>query len=225
MAHCYLVLWTIDSSEKLIWATTTYHTLAYIQWGCYKVLRHCQHDNHHQISSMSRTKPKNLNVKFFSSCLAAVFAQNHWSQALCREWSCSWSSADRRCSNYIWVINNFIAYEGAACIRALMVFAIPLPGVVYVYLTCINCIDKQSRASWVRTPLSSSCNALRSKQRWCYFAYDIYNCISLKEKLHFILRFTKIYFIIVRFTLSHISTYRKTSNIRRTLIGNKIFDH
>ena len=23
---------------------------------------------------------------------------------------CSWSSADRRCSNYIWVIDNFIAY-------------------------------------------------------------------------------------------------------------------
>ena len=26
------------------------------------------------------------------------------------EWGCSWSSADRRCSNYIWVINNCIAY-------------------------------------------------------------------------------------------------------------------
>ena len=27
-----------------------------------------------------------------------------------REWNCSWSSAGRRCSNYIWVINNFSAY-------------------------------------------------------------------------------------------------------------------
>ena len=28
----------------------------------------------------------------------------------CRQiWRCSWNSADRRCSNYIWVINNFIA--------------------------------------------------------------------------------------------------------------------
>ena len=26
------------------------------------------------------------------------------------EWRCSWSSADRRCSNYIWVINNLIAF-------------------------------------------------------------------------------------------------------------------
>ena len=34
----------------------------------------------------------------------------HWSQVLSWEWRCSWSSADRRCSNYIWVINNFLAY-------------------------------------------------------------------------------------------------------------------
>ena len=27
----------------------------------------------------------------------------------CREWRCSWSSADRRCSNYIWVIGEFNA--------------------------------------------------------------------------------------------------------------------
>ena len=44
-----------------------------------------------------------------------------WSQELSREWRCSWSSADRRCSNYIWVINNFIAYRGATYIRDLMV--------------------------------------------------------------------------------------------------------
>ena len=36
---------------------------------------------------------------------------------LSREWRCSWSSADRRCSNYIWVIANFIAYWGASYIR------------------------------------------------------------------------------------------------------------
>ena len=43
------------------------------------------------------------------SCLCSI----HWSQVLSREWRCSWSSADRRCSNYIWVIDNFIAYQGA----------------------------------------------------------------------------------------------------------------
>ena len=34
-----------------------------------------------------------------------------------RERRCSWSSADRRCSNYIWVIDNFIAFLGASYIR------------------------------------------------------------------------------------------------------------
>ena len=51
-------------------------------------------------------------------CLCSI----HWSQVLSREWRCSWSSADRRCSNYIWVINNFIAYSAAAYIRGLTVF-------------------------------------------------------------------------------------------------------
>ena len=39
------------------------------------------------------------------SCLCPI----HWSQVLSREWRCSWSSANRRCSNYIWVIDSFIA--------------------------------------------------------------------------------------------------------------------
>ena len=40
---------------------------------------------------------------------------------MCWEWRCSWSSADRRCSNYIWVINNLIAYKGVSYIRDLTV--------------------------------------------------------------------------------------------------------
>ena len=39
------------------------------------------------------------------SCLCPIY----WSQVLSWEWRCSWSSADRWCSNYFWVINNFIA--------------------------------------------------------------------------------------------------------------------
>ena len=45
----------------------------------------------------------------------------HWSQVLSREWRCSWSSADRRCSNYIWVIVNLIYNQGATYIRDLTV--------------------------------------------------------------------------------------------------------
>ena len=40
-------------------------------------------------------------------------------QVLCREWRLCWSNAD-----YIWVINNFIAYWGATYIRGLMVWLI-----------------------------------------------------------------------------------------------------
>ena len=42
----------------------------------------------------------------FCSCLCPI----HGSQVLGRKWRCSWSSANRQCSNYIWVINNFVAY-------------------------------------------------------------------------------------------------------------------
>ena len=42
-------------------------------------------------------------------------------QVLSRGWRCSWSNADRRCSNYIWVINRLVAYQGASYIRGLMV--------------------------------------------------------------------------------------------------------
>ena len=44
-----------------------------------------------------------------NSCICPI-------QVLSREWRCSWSSADRRCSNYIWVIHNRFAFSGAAYI-------------------------------------------------------------------------------------------------------------
>ena len=52
-----------------------------------------------------------------------------------REWRCGWSSADRRCSNYIWVIDNFIAYLGATYIRGFTVYA-----VVFLLHFCTFCI-------------------------------------------------------------------------------------
>ena len=63
--------------------------------------------SYRKTSSISRTKSQNLNV-LVSSC--SCFRSIHWSQVLSWEWRCSWSSADRRCSNCIRVINNFIAY-------------------------------------------------------------------------------------------------------------------
>ena len=54
------------------------------------------------------------------SCLCPI----QWSHVLSREWRCGRSSADRRCSDYIWVIDNFIAYGGASYIRDLTVHPI-----------------------------------------------------------------------------------------------------
>ena len=50
-----------------------------------------------------------------SSCICLCLI--YWSLVLSREWRWSWSSADRRCSNYIWEIN----YKGATYIRDLTV--------------------------------------------------------------------------------------------------------
>ena len=55
----------------------------------------------------------------FSSCIS--LCPIYWSRVLSREWRSIWSSADWRCSNYIWVINNLIAYRGAPYIRDLTV--------------------------------------------------------------------------------------------------------
>ena len=46
------------------------------------------------------------------SCLCPI----HWSHVLSWEWRCSWSSAHRRCSNYMWVIKKSMAYLGASYI-------------------------------------------------------------------------------------------------------------
>ena len=59
-----------------------------------------------QTPSISNSKSQNLNVSRLVNWLYPI----HWSQVLSPEWRYSWSNANRRCSNYIWVINKVIAY-------------------------------------------------------------------------------------------------------------------
>ena len=66
------------------------------------------------------------------SCLCPVY----WSHVSSWEWRCSWSSADRQCSNYIWVINNLIGHKGVTYIRDLMVGY--FPGWVLLWLPLQN---------------------------------------------------------------------------------------
>ena len=103
-----------------IWFQCIYFSLVY-RWNSLTSPIHgsCIR-NYRKTSGISRTKSHNLNV----SCILLQLSRSiHWSQVLSWEWRCSWSSADRRCSNYIWVINNFIAYSGASYIRGFTVMA------------------------------------------------------------------------------------------------------
>ena len=62
-----------------------------------------------QATSLFERQYTNTEMSLVSacSCLCAIY----WSHILSGEWICSWSNADRRCSNYIWVINNLVAYQ------------------------------------------------------------------------------------------------------------------
>ena len=55
-----------------------------------------------KIISLSQNK---MFLDSSCSCRCLIYR----SQVLSREWRCCWSSADGRCSNYIWVINNYMA--------------------------------------------------------------------------------------------------------------------
>ena len=77
-----------------------------------------------------------------SSC--SCRCPSHWSQVLSREWQCNSSSAGRRCPNYIWMINNIIANEGAAYIRGLTVLNNLLrliSYIVHIYSTAMRLIS------------------------------------------------------------------------------------
>ena len=72
----------------------------------------------HQISNIRCAKYHNLNISHLFLVLQ-VSLSNLWSHVLSRESRCSWSSANRRCSNYIWVINNAIEYKGLSYVKYL----------------------------------------------------------------------------------------------------------
>ena len=61
------------------------------------------------------------------SCLCATY----WSQVISQEWRYSWSSADRGCSNYIWVIKIVLPTE-VSYIRGLTV--VLFATIVFIFL-------------------------------------------------------------------------------------------
>ena len=103
-------------ADGFLW-TLHWHTLSGVWYGMPCLPEMCC------TFEIKATSPMNLyNETSPHSTLTSLLSLNdlwpiHWRQVLSWEWRCSWSSADRRCSNYIWVINNFIANLGVAYIR------------------------------------------------------------------------------------------------------------
>ena len=113
--------------------------------------RGCEYlDMNCQISSIRCTKSQNLNVSRLVLQLSLCNLLK--SQVVSREWRCSWSSADRRCSNYIWVINNFIACYGVTYIRGLMVVGFKfIVNCVMLYMLTLLMLEYEYLALGVNT--------------------------------------------------------------------------
>ena len=101
-------------------------------------------------------------------CLCPI----HWNQVLSWEWRCSWSSADRRCCNYIWVINSCIAYNGTPYVRGLA---------VCIFKRVIIIVDSIME-SWVFEYKSKS--AFSQSFYWLFIKASLWNCLLVKAKGH-----------------------------------------
>ena len=84
------------------------------------------------------------------SCLCLI----HWSQVF-RERRRSWSSTDRRCSNYIWVSSKLIACQGVTYITGLTILPqLPVKcntctTEMYVILQLCHCVTGNKRNSFL----------------------------------------------------------------------------
>ena len=89
--------------------------------------QYCQRDGIRGYSDASLHTANSLiwgapnRISYVSHLVLQLSLCNILKPGVSREWRCSWSSADRRCSNYIGMINNFIAYKAATYIRGLTV--------------------------------------------------------------------------------------------------------
>ena len=118
-SFCNFFMWCIYSytSGLLHWyrnSQTITRIASDATWGTWvKLTVHVnwrKKSYHYLQAQYIRHKSPNLNVY-------RIDLPNLLKQVLSRDWRCSWSSADRWCSNYIWVINNFIAYKVTLYIR------------------------------------------------------------------------------------------------------------
>ena len=85
---------------------------------------------------------------------------------------CSWSSSDRQCSNYIWMISKSVAYLHVAYIGGLIVIEIS----AFLCPRGCGCNSKSVISKymlWIST--------LRQRQNGRHFADNIFKCIFVNE--------------------------------------------
>ena len=104
---------------------------------------------------------------------------------LSREWRWSWSSADRRCSNYIWVINNLIAYYSVSFIRDLTVISYTILDHARMTLNCIYWAIPYICVISVQSDTFFVClfNSSPPGQNGWHFSDDIFRCIFMNENI------------------------------------------
>ena len=119
-----------------------------------------------------------------------ILKKIYLSPVLSWEWRCSWSSANRRCSNYIWVINNLIAHQGAAYIRDLMAITYSCPLSIHIIMKLITpsnqppvSTHKSLATDWAwgcRSEPSSKTARRFSRRPWSSVIGCWHDCIVLK---------------------------------------------
>ena len=135
-------------SGKLALNSVCYGAQQTVKWPLKRQLGY--YVKYRQISKIRRTKSQTL----FVYCLVLqLFLLSHWSQVWSPEWRCNWSSANRRCSNYIWVINYFIAYYSASYIRGLWYVVCPRVSIMLtIFFNRWKCITKITwKSIWMKT--------------------------------------------------------------------------
>ena len=104
-----LLLGKLDGLMKIITMFTVHGMIDIISSLCYGMKAERRIECNARVERKQRSLSE-VNIPMEGICPI------QWSQALSREWRC------RRCSNYIWVIDNFIAYKSAPYFRDLTVY-------------------------------------------------------------------------------------------------------
>ena len=116
--------------------------------GSHNGISHISQSIYCKTSNIRCIKSQNLLSRL---AVASAQSVDDWR----REWKCSWSSADGWWSNYIWVINNFIACWDMSNIRGLTV----IPQILKALRSHLNifqhnkqkCASVSNRLIWYHT--------------------------------------------------------------------------